>query len=66
MAELIKRVDLMATFSRMKIGDKVEFAPTDATENSIRVNVTRFNKRNKVELKVSAPLGANVTVYRQS
>lgn len=61
MAEVIKRVDLIATFARMRVGETVEIGLHDATESNVRTAASRYSKDKKVELKVSALLGSGST-----
>lgn len=61
MAEVVMKVDLTATFARLKVRDSVEIRKDDATESNVRTAASRYSKENGVELKVSAPLGADAT-----
>lgn len=65
-AEVIKKIDLTATFSTLLIvNDYVEIEKKEATEGNVRAAAARYSKEYGVKLKVSAPLGAeSLTVTR--
>lgn len=58
MVRVVKQISLTATFSLLKVGDSVEIEYCDATENNVRTAASRYSKDSGVELKVTAPLGA--------
>lgn len=65
-AEVIKKVDLVATFSTLlTINDYVEIKKKEATEGNVRAAAARYSKECGVKLTVSAPLGTeSITVTR--
>ncbi|MCH5305630.1 MAG: hypothetical protein J1E79_04040 [Rikenella sp.] len=68
MVEIVKRVDLIATFDNLKkAGDTVEIRLSDATESNVRSAASRYSQRKKVRLIVAATLGADsIKVMRDS
>lgn len=68
MVEIIKRIDLTATFDNLKkVGDTVEIQLSEATESNVRSAASRYAQRNKVRLVVSSPLGSGgIKVMRDS
>lgn len=61
-AEVIKKVDLVATFSTLlTINDYVEIEIKEATEGNVRAAAARYSKETGVKLSVSAPLGTDFT-----
>lgn len=68
MVEIVKRVDLIATFDNLKkAGDTVEIRLSDATESNVRSAASRYSQRKKVRLVVAATLGADsIKVMRDS
>lgn len=67
MAELIRTVNLIATFAKLQKGEVVEIGFGDATESNVRAAASRYSKEKKIELKVSALRGTGkTTVTRKS
>nr|WP_195461700.1 hypothetical protein [Alistipes sp. D31t1_170403_E11] len=67
MAELVRTVNLTATFAQMQKGDTVEIGINDATESNVRAAACRYAKEKKIELKVSVLRGTGkTTVTRKS
>ena len=50
MAELVRTVNLTATFAQMQKGDTVEIGINDATESNVRAAACRYAKEKKIEL----------------
>lgn len=58
MAEIVKKVDLIATFDTLKeIGDKVEIRLLDATESNVRAAAWRYSRRKNIGLVVTVTAG---------
>lgn len=67
MAEIVRTVNLTATFAKLQMGDSVEISFKDATESNVRTAASRYSKEKSIELKVSAPRGTGtITVTRKS
>ncbi|MCD8173774.1 MAG: hypothetical protein LUD76_10040 [Alistipes sp.] len=66
MTQVVKNVDLRATFAKMKPGDRVEISLSDATELNIRSAASRFSKGRKVKLTISAPRGSDVAIVTRT
>ena len=67
MAELVRTVNLTATFARLQKGESIEINFKDVTESNVRTAAARYSKNNHVELKVSARRGTGkITVMRKS
>ncbi|WP_295940262.1 hypothetical protein [uncultured Alistipes sp.] len=67
MAELIRTVNLTATFASLEIGEIVEIGLNEVTESNVRTAASRFAKENAMELKVSVSKDAGtITVTRKS
>lgn len=67
MAEILKKIDLNATFAKMKVGDAVEIKVTDAGEGNVRATASKYNKKHNTKLVVTVqPEVAATTVTRIS
>lgn len=66
MAELVRTVNLTATFAKLQKGDTVVISFNDATESNVRAAASRYSKDKKIELSVKALRGADkITVTRK-
>nr|DAS86992.1 MAG TPA: hypothetical protein [Caudoviricetes sp.] len=67
MAELVRTVNLTATFARLQKGESIEINFKDVTESNVRTAAARYSKNKNVELKVSARRGTGkIIVMRKS
>lgn len=67
MAELVRTVNLTATFARLQKGESIEINFKDVTESNARTAAARYSKNKNVELKVSARRGTGkIIVMRKS
>lgn len=66
MVELVRTVNLTATFAKLQTGETVEISFTDATVSNVRAAASRYSKEKKIELRVTALRGAGIiTVTRK-
>ena len=65
MAEIVRTLNLTATFAKLQKGESVDIGINDATESNVRAAASRYSREKKITLKVKAVRGANkITVTR--
>lgn len=67
MAELVRTLNLTATFAKLQEGESVDIGLNDATESNVRAAASRYSREKKIILKVKALRGADkITVTRRT